>query len=177
MVRMPNTVYGLLAFCLFLAGPLHAKNHTGGEAITPTTQSRQGHFNFSIGGGITYNIPVRAATQVSGEYYFWENISLGLSFTTWIHHKAFFIFRGFGRYHFDIASLPKFTPYIGLGVGGGFDNQRKRILDLMLPNLGYQYKFSPHFSIGSEVNFHLVKDTTPMRLELEALFVVLHLRF
>lgn len=138
---------------------------------------RKGHFDLNLGGGITYNSPVRLDVQLLGEYYVTNHVSVGLAFDTYIHTNPILIWRPTIRYNFNIESLPRFTPYVGGGVGAGIHTDEGFTWDIMVPDLGLKYSLSKHWLIGSDIGGHLFKDPSGYRLDLHFLFVVVTGRF
>jgi len=138
---------------------------------------RRGHFDINLGGGITYNSPVRADVQLSGEYFVHDNVSVGLFFDAYLHTDEMYSGTVIARYHFDVKSLPAFTPYVGAGVGGGSRPSQGLLINVVLPNLGFKYAITPRFFFGADIGGHLFRDPSGTTLDIHFLFAVLSVRF
>ena len=139
--------------------------------------SRQGAIDLNLGLGMLVRGP-RFDMQISGEWYWRNNISWGLSFDTYIGSGGTaFSFRPFGRYHFDISSMPKLVPYIGAGVGGGITTGGAGFMDVVVPNFGFKYALSPRVHLGSDMGLHIITNFTSSRVDFHIQFITISYRF
>lgn len=130
-------------FCAFLgmAAPLQA-------------QTRNGEFQVSTGGGIGAKTPVRFDLDIAGEYFWNDKWSLGLDFDVFLRGSTSFDVIPFGRYHFDLPRFTRFSPYVGAGLGVLVSTSGRGWIDLMLPETGFLWEFTPNFYFGPNVSLH-----------------------
>lgn len=155
---------------LFIHHPLHAKKNY-------YLYSRQGRFDIGAGGGMTLNSPVRFDLQLSGEYFYTNNLGFGVAFDALIRSPHVFIFKPFARYHFDINRYPKFVPYIGGGLGAGADSNGNGVMDILLPNFGFKYALARRIHVGSDLGLHIFTDFDSSRVDFHILFATINFRF
>jgi len=139
--------------------------------------SREGSIDLTLGTGLLVRSPVKFDMQLAGEWFMHNNVSFGLSMDFYIRNATAFSFRPFGRYHFDISSLPKLVPYIGAGIGAGIDTNGSGFMDIMVPNFGFKYALTRRIHLGSDFGLHLFTDFDSSRVDFHILFVVLSFRF
>jgi hypothetical protein len=139
--------------------------------------SRAGQIDASLGAGMYVRSPVRFDIQVAGEYFWHNNVSIGVAIDTLIRDEALFIFRPFARYHFDIDSLPNLVPFIGGGIGAGIDTNSNGVMDILLPNVGFKYAVSETIRLGTEMGLHILTDFDNSRVDFQILFAVISFRF
>ena len=139
----------VFVFCLlsFVLGPAHA-------------QTRDGEVLFYLGNGVAAREPVRYDVDVAAEYYFNDRFSLGLDFDAFLRSPFSYDVIGFARYHFEMSKWPRYSPYVGGGMGVLANTRGQGWFDLMLPELGFLYEFTPHFYIGPNVSTHLLSGST-----------------
>lgn len=142
-----------------------------------TLYSRRGAVDMGVGMGITTNPPVQFDLQVSGEYYWSNNVSFGLDVDLFFRGATLFVFQPFGRYHFDISEMPKLVPYVGGGLGMGVNTNGNGVMDVMIPNFGYKYELTPRVNVGSDFGLHWLTNFDNSRLDFHILFAVLNFRF
>ncbi|OGQ46428.1 MAG: hypothetical protein A3H42_00110 [Deltaproteobacteria bacterium RIFCSPLOWO2_02_FULL_46_8] len=130
------------------------------SAQTALAQTRDGTFQFTAGAGGGWNAPVRFDLDINGEYYWNDNISVGLDFDTFLGTINSFDFIPFARYHFDLKRWPRFSPYVGTGMGVLFNTNSQSWFDFMLPELGFFYELTPHFYIGPNASMHVLAGST-----------------
>ena len=139
--------------------------------------SRKGAVDLSLGMGMLVRSPVKFDLQVSGEYFWLNNFSLGFSIDSYLRGPNAFSFRPFGRYHFDISQLPKFVPYVGVGLGGGIDTNSNGFMDILVPNFGFKYAVTRNFQLGSDFGLHIFTDFDSSRVDFHILFLTIGYRF
>ena len=139
--------------------------------------SRKGATDLTLGLGMLVRSPVRFDLQVAGEYFLQNNVSLGLSFDSYLRGPNAFSFRPFARYHFDISQLPKFVPYVGVGLGGGVDTHSNGFMDILVPNFGFKYALTRNFQLGSDFGLHIFTDFDSSRVDFHILFLTIGYRF
>lgn len=119
--------------------------------------SRQGAIEAGLGVGFTVNPVVRFDMEISGEYYWRNNISFGLDFDIFLRKGTIFTLVPFARYHFDIDRWPTIVPYVGAGVGGGASTNGAGVFDVMIPNFGFKWEAIPgRLFIGPDLEFHIL---------------------
>jgi hypothetical protein len=119
--------------------------------------SRKGHFQLGGGVGVAFNDPVRFDVQIGGDYFFWEDISIGMNIDFLIRNGVVFVFMPYGRYHFDIDSAPKWVPYVGAGLGPAVSDDGNGFLDIMVPNFGVNYELiADRLFLGTDMSVHIV---------------------
>jgi hypothetical protein len=130
----------------------------------PSLYSRAGAIEAAMGLGFTFNTPIKFDLKFDGEYFWHNNISLGVDLDILIRSSTTFIVRPFGRYHFDIARYPRFVPYVGGGLGAGGNTAGGGIMDIMIPNFGFKYALTKNWYVGPDMGFHILTNfdnTTP----------------
>lgn len=121
--------------------------------------AREGEFQLGGGFGLAFHDPVRFDIQLSGDYFFWENVSIGMNLDFLIRDGVVFVFQPFGRYHFDIPSAPKWVPYVGGGVGVAVSDNGDGAMDIMVPNFGFKYEIiDDNLFLGTDMSFHILTD-------------------
>jgi hypothetical protein len=140
--------------------------------------SREGHFQLGGGAGLAFNPPVRFDLNIGGEYFFWENIGIGMNIDIFFRGPTAFLFQPFARYHFDIASAPEWVPYVGGGVGVGVNTNGNGALDIMIPNFGVQYELlDGRLFLGTDMSVHVVTNFDNTDWDFRWLFITAHYRF
>lgn len=140
--------------------------------------SREGKFQLGGGAGLALNPPIRFDLNIGGEYFFWENIGIGLNIDIFFRGTTAFTFIPFARYHFDISSAPEWVPYVGGGVGVGINTDGDGALDLMIPNFGVQYEvLDDKLFLGTDMSVHIVTDFDNTDWDFRWLFITAHYRF
>jgi hypothetical protein len=140
--------------------------------------SREGKFQLGGGAGLALNPPVRFDLNIGGEYFFWENIGIGLNIDIFFRGPTAFVFIPFARYHFDIRSAPEWVPYVGGGVGGGVNTDGAGALDVMIPNFGVQYEvLDDKLFLGTDMSVHVVTNFDNTDWDFRWLFITAHYRF
>jgi hypothetical protein len=121
--------------------------------------SRQGHFQLGGGFGLAFNDPVRFDVQIGGDYFFWEDVSIGMNIDFLIRDGVTFVFMPYGRYHIDIDGAPEWVPYVGGGVGPAVSDNGDGALDIMIPNFGFKYEIiAERLFLGTDMSFHILTD-------------------
>lgn len=148
-------------------------------------QGQKGSVGVGAGGGI-YITPFKGDIQVHGDYFVTDRVSLGMNFEVIVPGANFSVVP-FARYHFNLKSLPRFSPYVGMGVGFasfsqedsfGLGSERTSLLDIMAVDLGFKYQVIPdRLFLGSDVSFHIVTDFNDHGRELRFLPVIATIRF
>ncbi len=139
--------------------------------------SREGKFQLGAGAGLAVN-PVAFDLNLNGEYFAWENISLGMNLDVLIRSSAAFAFIPFARYHFDIDRAPEWVPYVGLGVGGIVATNGDGALDIMVPNVGVRYEaISDRLFLGTDMSGHVVTDFDNTKFDFRWLIITASYRF
>ena len=169
-------MYSWIRSLVVALGILLASSASGAEEHNPIP-SRKGNLDLSLGAGITYNTPARPLIEIEFDYFAWHHVSVGLAFDTYIRSESIFVLRPMLRYHFDVPSLPEFVPYIGGGIGGGVDTRGKLTADILVPNLGFKYKLTDTFYLGSDVGFHVLTNFSTYKVDFHFLFLVMHFVF
>lgn len=129
-------------------------------AQTAEAQTKDGSFQVTAGAGAGWNAPVRFDLDIAGEYFWNDTLSLGLDFDTFLGSTTSFNLIPFVRYHFDLKKWPRFSPYVGMGMGGLFNTGGQKWFDLMLPELGFFYELTPRFYIGPNASMHVLAGST-----------------
>jgi hypothetical protein len=138
---------------------------------------RQGKFQLGTGAGLAVN-PVAFDLNLNGEYFAWENISLGMNLDVLIRSSAAFAFIPFARYHFDIDRAPEWVPYVGLGVGGIVSTSGNGALDIMVPDVGVRYEaISDRLFLGTDMSGHVVTDFDSTKFDFRWLIITASYRF
>ena len=119
-------------------------------------QSREGDVQVGSGIGMTFNPPVRFDFDLSGNYFYSDELSIGFDFDVLIRHGAVYGLVPFVRYHFDLPKARRIDPYVGGGMGLQIASSGSTAFDLMAPNLGFDYELTPHLYIGPDVSIHLL---------------------
>ncbi len=126
---------------------------------TSWAASRQGEFQLGGGVGLGFNDPIHFDLQIAGDYFFWENVSIGMNIDFLIRNGVVFVFQPFGRYHFDIPQAPEWVPYVGGGVGVAVTDNGDAALDLMIPGFGFKYELiDDNLFLGTDMSFHVITD-------------------
>ncbi len=128
-------------------------------AQTVLAQTRDGEIQVVVGNGAGLRSPVRYDLDGAVEYFLNDKISFGLDFDVFLRSPVSYDFLGFARYHFEIPRWPKYSPYVGGGVGALINTRGQGWFDLMLPELGFLYEFTPHFYLGPNMSVHLLSGT------------------
>lgn len=140
--------------------------------------SRQGSFQLGGGAGLALNPPVRFELEIGGEYFFWENVGVGMNIDFFFRGPTAFLFQPFARYHFDIDSAPEWVPYVGGGIGVGVNTNGSGALDLMLPDFGVQYELVENrLFLGTDMSVHLVTNFDDTDWDFRWLFITANYRF
>ncbi|MBI1909301.1 MAG: hypothetical protein HYS22_03945 [Deltaproteobacteria bacterium] len=141
------------------------------------SSSRQGHFDVGGGFGLTVRSPVQFDINTGVRYFLWEDISLGLDVDTLIRGTTAFAVTAGGRYHFDIPPLPELVPYAGLGLGGVFDVNGGKAMNISVPDLGFDYEILHNFFLGPEFSVNILTDFEDTTWNVRILFVKATYRF
>ena len=140
-----------------------------GFVASAHAQTMNGAFQVNVGAGAALHSPVRFDLDSSAEYFWNDTYSIGLDFDILARGATAFDFIPFVRYHFDLDRWPRFSPYIGGGMGVKFNTTSQSWFDLMLPELGFSYEWNPHFYIGPNISLHtLAGSNTTWDLQLLA---------
>lgn len=144
-MRKLSALVSLLAAFFVLAAP------------RAEADGRKGHFQAGGGVGLAFNDPIRFDLQIGGEYFFWEDISIGMNIDFLIRNGVTFVFMPYGRYHIDIAGAPKWVPYVGGGLGPAVTDDGNGSLDIMIPNIGFNYELiADRLFLGTDMSVHIV---------------------
>jgi len=119
--------------------------------------SRQGHFQLGGGLGLAFHDPVRFDIQIGGDYFFWEDISIGMNIDFLVRNGTTFVFMPNARYHFNIDRAPRWVPYVGGGIGPSVTSNGNGALDIMVPDFGFNYELiSDRLFLGTDMSVHIV---------------------
>lgn len=119
-------------------------------------QTRDGSFQAAIGIGAAWNPPMRFDIDMNVEYFLNDTFSFGVDADIFVRGGSSFDLLGFGRYHFELLNHPRFSPYIGAGLGGVFKTARGSKFDIMIPEVGFLWELTPHLYLGPNASFHLI---------------------
>ncbi len=160
-----RVLWGLL-FCLMAVAPGRLE------------ASRDGAIQAGGGFGLAVRPPVRFNLQLEGEYFVLEDLSVGLNVDFLFRGGTSIGFTGFGRYHIDIPSAPRWVPYVGGGVGGFVNTNGGGFFDLMIPEFGFRYELiSERLFLGPDLSFHIVSGTGGTTWDFRVLFATASFRF
>ena len=120
-------------------------------------QSREGILQTGVGVGFAAHDPAQFDLNFNGHYFYTDEISIGMNFDILMRSKsAVYSFLPLARYHVDLVKNPRFVPYVGGGLGMQIASGGNAWFDLMIPDLGFDYEFTPHLFVGPDVSFHLL---------------------
>ena len=140
--------------------------------------SREGKIQAGAGFGLALHSPIRFDLQLNGEYFLYEDISVGLNVDLLFRGSTNFGFTPFARYHFDIASLPELVPYVGGGLGVFVNTNGNGAMDIMIPDFGFKYELiADRLFIGPDLSFHVVTNFSNTTWDFRFLFAVASYRF
>lgn len=140
--------------------------------------SREGKIQAGAGFGLGVHPLVRFDLQLNGEYFLYEDISIGMNVDFLFRGGTAFGFTPFARYHFDIASLPELVPYVGGGLGAFITTNGNGTMDIMIPDFGFKYELiSERLFIGPDLSFHVVTNFDNTSWDFRFLFAVASYRF
>lgn len=139
---------------------------------------REGRIQAGLGAGLALHPPVRFDLQLNGEYFLYENISVGLNIDLLFRGPTTFIFEPFARYNFDLDFAPKWVPYAGAGIGGGVNTNGGGVLDIMIPDFGFKYELiDDRLFLGPDLSFHVLTNFSNTTWDFRFLFAVASWRF
>lgn len=146
--------------------------------ITPRAYAdyRAGAIQTGVGFGMTTN-SARPDFELVGEFFLYDDISLGLNLDFYVGNSTSFLSTVFGRYHIDIKKLPELTPYIGLGLGFGVHGNGSGTLEIELPNFGFWYELTDKLFIGPSFATHINTNFSRMDWDLTLIFAEIVYRF
>jgi hypothetical protein len=145
---------------------------------TGHASAREGKFQAGAGAGLAFNDPIRFDLQLESEYFFWENVGVGLNLDFLLNGSTTFVFIPYARYHFDISSAPEWVPYVGGGIGGAVNTNGNGALDIMVPNFGVQYEVvDEHLFLGTDLSLHLLTNFDNSDWDFRWLFITANWRF
>jgi len=145
--------------------------------------SHKGDILAGLGGGILLNPPVRFDLNMIGEYYLLDEVSLGLQMDIGLRGPTTFNFLGFGRYHFDLASLfdshqlTRWDLFAGGGLGGAVNTNGNGNMDIMIPEFGIRYELTEWLTLGPDFSFHILTNFDNATWDFRILFVQAEYRF
>jgi hypothetical protein len=118
---------------------------------------------FQLGTGVgvfvgTKGLDAAFDIDIEPEYFVTQHVSISGRFDGTVGGTDSVHFGGRFRYYFNFPSHPRFSLYVGAGIGAmvAFNNGSHAFGDVAIPVFGFQYDLAKHVKLGSDVSFDIV---------------------